>query len=146
MEIMLDYIEDWLLETERKKMVHPFKIYFYLDGVCYPDDEWIDNGAIIVGWWLYSLYLLKKGSQEEDFVFMEGPYRLKVSRVSDTEYFKVSTGDLRKTIEVSLTDLSLAITNCAKKIIEIFLRYGIAEPACMALEKGVNDVWSLKPK
>lgn len=136
MEIKIDYIEDWLKKCDAKNMLHPFLIYFDLDGVYYPDNEWYDNGAIIIIWWIESLTYLAQGSSHEELSFMEGPYKIIITR-EHKDIFKITAKGIDKSLHITLSDLSNEILKCAKTIVDIFSKNNITNYR-IDLEKAIS--------
>ncbi len=74
MEIVLKFKDEWVEEYGAKNRLIPAWIYLQHEGKCYPDDDWIDNPTVLLGWWLHSVSDLLKGGEGQGISFMEGPF------------------------------------------------------------------------
>ncbi len=80
MNILLKFREDWLQDYKDKdQSLVPAWIYFEHNGEFYPDDDWIDNPATLLGWWLHSITELLQGREGQGLSFMEGPFFIKIT-------------------------------------------------------------------
>ena len=77
--------------------------------MAYPVDDWIDFGVVIRGWWMLAAQRLLRGSAEEEFSFMDGPFELRVRRLNGE-------------VEVTGTDPQVAWTLPAKSLIDELIR------------------------
>ena len=56
-------------------------IWLEFNGNCFPEHAWNDLVIVVMGWWLAALLRLQRQeSQRETIDFMDGPYRLEISR------------------------------------------------------------------
>lgn len=83
MQIKIEFRDEWLTEYKEKIDLVPAMIYLENEGVQYPDDEWIDNPCILLGWWMHSVSELLLGAEGQDISFMEGPFFLKTTISGD---------------------------------------------------------------
>jgi len=58
----------------RNPELTPAFIYLESNGECYPDEKWVDNPAVILGWWVYSYLDILKGGVGQGICFMEGAF------------------------------------------------------------------------
>lgn len=76
MKIVVD-IND---EMKRQNSSNPELTSMFLclehEGHYYPSEDWIDNPAIVLGWWLFSITDIINGGEGQGFNFMEGPYSI----------------------------------------------------------------------
>jgi hypothetical protein len=64
-----------------------FGIYIRMGAAVFPSADWRDFGIVILGWWAAELRALK--SRQTDVAtlrFMEGPYELRITVVSDDRW------------------------------------------------------------
>jgi hypothetical protein len=69
--------------TSTRSLV-PARVCFQLGGLFYPDSDWIDNILIIIGWWCDEAVRLKRGLKSVRLNFMEGDFRVLVTREKNT--------------------------------------------------------------
>lgn len=54
-----------------------FEVTWEDNGIHYPMENWSDFGDVILGWWGTTIVQLLEGSDEGEFLFMDGPYSVK---------------------------------------------------------------------
>lgn len=136
MKLETDF-DDALMNKYSRRGAEPiFGIYWTHNGVSYPEKGWIDFGSIVLDWWLIAATALLNSSREEDFVFMDGPYRLSVRSVGDL--FHVSMSDTPDPWKVSQELLVGELLSGAKRV-----RAKLAElqiPDNTGLEIGIKEL------
>lgn len=53
-------------------------VYWDLDGISFPDDQWSDFVVVILGWWIGEANRLLAGQRHGRLSFMDGPYQIEV--------------------------------------------------------------------
>ena len=87
MKLCVDF-DDALIERYVRRGGNPlFTIYWKQGGAAYPEEQWLDFGSVIIGWWLVAAKSLLDGAVEAEFPFMDGPYRLKAHRFGNVVHF-----------------------------------------------------------
>ncbi|MDX8346147.1 hypothetical protein [Rossellomorea sp. YZS02] len=83
MDIKLVVDNDGIREVDRNKLA---KIYFLVDGVAFPEEEWVDFKDILP-WWENAL-LASDSQSVLTLHFKDGPYKIKCLR-SDGDQMRV---------------------------------------------------------
>ncbi len=78
MKLQLRFDDDLIRKYVEREADPFFGICWLHNGIAYPEAEWLDFGSVILGWWLMTATSLVRGSLEEEFLFMDGPYALSV--------------------------------------------------------------------
>lgn len=78
MKVQLRFDDDLIRKYVQREADPFFGIYWLHNGIAYPEEGWLDFGSVILGWWLMAATSLLRGSLEEEFLFMDGPYALSV--------------------------------------------------------------------
>ena len=140
MHLHLDFEIPWLLKYEKRGISPIFKIFWEINGEYYPEEEWVDVGATILGWWLVALERIKDGGKHEELVFGEGPFRLKL--VVDPKANRVSVGTEKRPsiLELPLDELVGEVIKAAKTTIAKFKEMGIAQSDQENLLMGIRRV------
>ncbi len=70
---------DYLLALDAHKGKPPnFIIYWQHSTHSYPEQGWLDQGCLLLNWWLKEWRDLKAGAKQVTFHFFEGPYEMRV--------------------------------------------------------------------
>lgn len=88
MKIILKFNDEWVEEYGNKGSLIPAWIYFEHQGEFYPDNDWIDNPTILLGWWLYSIEEILLSKEGQGLSFMEGPFHINIYEDDDNLIFK----------------------------------------------------------
>lgn len=78
MKLHVDFDEELMSRYHRRGASPFFTIYWTHSQEAYPNEDWLDFGSVIIGWWLIAATSLLHGALEEEFLFMDGPYALAV--------------------------------------------------------------------
>ena len=73
-QIVLRIKDEWIQDFKSKGGHMPGWIYLEMNQKFYPDDDWIDNPIVILGWWLNSIRDVLNGRENQGICFMEGPF------------------------------------------------------------------------
>ena len=136
MDIVISFNEEWLEEYKKDSLI-PAWIYFRHQGRCYPDDEWIDNPEVILGWWLHSITELIEGKAGQGLCFMEGPFF--VSAEIKGGSFILKSEDKQIDWRVDKKELADSLIKAANKTSRKFHEHGLLE-ASRKLNEGVSDL------
>jgi hypothetical protein len=81
--LMTEDLNTLSTQVAREKLT--FRISWEHNGTYYPAKDWTDFGCIIIGWWVSGVIKLQRGSSQEEFTFMDGPYSIaaRFNRVSE---------------------------------------------------------------
>jgi hypothetical protein len=82
--------DEGLVEFHPTKENSPLPIWIRFNDHCYPQQGWIDAGALILSWWADSLTSLSLRKRVTELSFMEGPYRVLV-REHGAEWYLMTT-------------------------------------------------------
>lgn len=80
MNIHVSFDDELLYRYDQRNSPSYFCIYIEVNERIYPDRSWMDFGAVILGWWQRACVELLEGNKEVAFVFMDGPYRLRLKQ------------------------------------------------------------------
>ena len=98
-----------------------FTIYWTQDQAAYPEEQWLDFGAVLLSWWLIAARSLLEGAAEAELSFMDGPFRLKARRVGNLLY--VSADDQpwqwRTPLETFVAELLRATSQVQQKFLDL---------------------------
>ena len=77
MEIIIDFDDDLLKKYNTS--IGPLLFDFCVQNEkleYYPEKEWLDFGAVILGWWSTEIIDIANGKNKGELLFMDGPYQL----------------------------------------------------------------------
>ena len=117
MNIVVKINEELLKNNSSTPDLTSMFLYFEHEGICFPSDDWIDNPAVVFGWWFYSLKQMLDGESGQGFSFMEGPFCLDAT-LSDG-ILELSSLKEKISWQVELKEFGLALIkgmNCASRI------------------------------
>jgi hypothetical protein len=77
MDIVVSFEDQSIVSDSRRGAPLVFGIAWEHEGTYYPSRDWQDFGAVIMVWWLAAASRLATEADEEDFLFMDGPYLIK---------------------------------------------------------------------
>ena len=140
MHLHLKFEIPWLLKYEKRGKSPIFKIFWEINGEFYPEEEWVDNGSIILSWWLVALEKILEGSKNEDLVFMEGPYRLKLRVNHKERTITVGTGKQPNILESQIDAVVGEVLGAARTTISKFEELNIAQADREDLMEGIRRV------
>jgi hypothetical protein len=128
MNINLKFKNEWLMEykqrTKNQNLV-PAWIYFEHDNECYPDDDWIDNPAILLGWWFTSFVDLMQGGQGQGFDFMEGPYSFNAT--IENNFVVLKSEDNKVSWKVDKKEFVDELIRAGNEVARNFYKFGLTE-------------------
>lgn len=102
-------------------------IYFSYNDQCFPEKCWDDFVVVILGWWhkaLLNLIRSPRNGVVEEFLFMDGPFLVKVKKLYDDVIKLVFIEERLKskhiyfTCQTSIHHLKNALTKNAKLLLE----------------------------
>lgn len=114
MKLCVDF-DDALIEKYVRRGSNPlFTIYWKQGEAAYPEEQWLDFGSVIIGWWLVAAKSLVEGAAEAEFPFMDGPYRVKAGRFGNMVHFSADKEAWvwRTSIDILVSEL----LNAAEKV------------------------------
>jgi hypothetical protein len=116
MQIIISFDEQLLARWDRRRDLLLFNIAWHFDGQYYPEKHWIDFGLVVIGWWFTVIDRLWQGVQEEEFLFMEGPYLIKAIQHQEEGIVELIPERFEVTWRVPLTELSNELIRVAKEV------------------------------
>jgi len=126
MHINLKFKDEWLLDykqrTENQNLV-PAWIYLEHENEYYPDNDWIDNPAILFGWWFTSIVDLLQGGIGQGFDFMEGPYSININ--IDNDLIILNSDDNKITWEVNKKEFIDELIRAGNEVSRTFYNAGL---------------------
>lgn len=140
MQVVMRFHEDLMLKDEKVRSILSTGIWWEHHGYCYPETEWIDNGNIILGWWLSAILRLMMYSDDETLFFMEGEYslRLRINRNDATVQIALEEDDVTWTC--SLLEIANAVCDATLLLCDELARLRIRESERAGLMKIVGEV------
>lgn len=141
MTLQIGFDEELMRQYAARGASPIFDIHWSCDGETYPSHDWIDFGAVILGWWIVAGERLLRGSKEERFLFMDGPYELRARRQDSSLQISATYQPLLWT--VPLQELMVELIRAADTVSQELLRLGIAEQDRRSLDYGVGLLRSL---
>ncbi len=121
MKLCVDF-DDALIEKYARRGSNPlFTIYWKQGDAAYPEEQWLDFGSVIIGWWLVAAKLLLEGAIQAEFPFMDGPYRLKAHRTDNMVHFSADKEAWvwRTPIDTFVTELLDAADKVQQKLVDL---------------------------
>jgi hypothetical protein len=137
MQIVIGFDEQLLTKWDRRRDVLLFRIAWRCDNIYYPQENWIDFGLVILGWWLGIADRLWQGIQEEDFFFMDGPYSIKAIQHQAEDVVELIPRGLDVTCRTSLAQLSDELIHAANEVCSVLAQTEGSEVHRVVLEKGI---------
>lgn len=132
------YFDDDLVEKYRSRSPRILTgIYIEHEDTCYPGSDWVDFGAIVLGWWLHSVTELLKGNDGQDICFMDGPFFLRANIKDDMLCLK--SDDDKVVWEVNKTEFAKELMRASNQMAKKLNEYGFKEMS-MNLNEGVNTL------
>ncbi len=103
----------------------PMFLYFEHKGQYYPCHDWIDNPAVVLGWWVKSVMDLLNLGEGQGFRFMEGPYSLSSDVKKDL--LVLSSDDGVVLWEIDLQEFARELLKAMNKASLIFHKMGVLD-------------------
>lgn len=121
MKLCVDFDDALIEKYVRRGSNSLFTIYWQQEEAAYPEEQWLDFGAVILGWWLVTAKTLVEGALEAEFLFMDGPYRLNAHRFGNQLHFSAE-GEAwlwRVSTETFVSELLEAAAEVKRKFSEL---------------------------
>jgi hypothetical protein len=143
MEINLDFDDELLKKYEARKASPFFGIALQQDNQFYPSEDWNDFGAVILNWWIGTMLHLLSSGRCKEFLFMDGPYEVKVRYRRSTKMMELRPQGLDVIWQVSPRELTEAIVNAAEKVIQKLAQMNTGKVEREGLERAVSKLREL---
>lgn len=127
MRIYTGFDESQLTKYIKKTKPTVFYITWEHDGTYYPDKKWDDFGEVILGWWLNAALRLARGTDEDEFVFMDGPFFIKARYDRETDIVELAPDGLDVVWKIPFKELTAEIIRAARQTTVELKRNGIPE-------------------
>ncbi len=121
MELCVDF-DDALIKKYVRRGSNPlFTIYWQQGEAAYPEEQWLDFGSVIIGWWLVAAKSLLEGAVEAELPFMDGPYRIKAHRIGTMVHFSADKEAWvwRMPIDAFVAELLRAADKVQQKLVNL---------------------------
>ena len=129
-----------LIKRNQTKGPLDFIIYFYHNGIAYPDDVWYDFGGVILAWWLLAATQIVKGNTTATFSFMEGPYALHISSGLTERDLIVKPHGLDEEWTVTREELAQELMEKAEEVINKLNALKIGDSDRSGIEHAMNQL------
>src|SRR5690242_16664917 len=116
MKIRLKFDEATLLKYEQRGSPLLFGISWEHQGLYYPSEDWLDFGAVILGWWFTATNNLLQGAKEEKFSFMDGPYSIQLTPYSMEKLIILEPQGLTVTWKAPLVEIAEELIHAANEV------------------------------
>lgn len=137
MNIVLEFDSDWLEKYASKGELIPARIYLQYGDVCYPDDEWVDNPVVLLGWWLHSVDEILSKGDGQGIAFMEGPFFINVTPKGDQVLLESEDDEI--SWMVPAVDLAKEVMRAANQAAKVLSEVGLHQLASN-LNKGAQNL------
>ena len=130
------------LKKQDTSDINLVSMYLYLEheGKAYPSSNWVDNPAIVLGWWEYTIKSLLHGEVGQGLNFMEGSYEIECFVSGKNVRLKSKDGKIDWSIDVvSFID---SLIGALIKTQECFVELG--ESDMKGFELSINMLNDLK--
>jgi hypothetical protein len=109
---------DYLDSTQRNNLVST--LYIAFGSVSFPEKNWYDF-PLILDWWLHELKEFRQGNQPTAVLrFMDGPFRVEISRKSTAVIAKFYRDDQNLTPELTgQAELEIDLPGTERNLIEV---------------------------
>jgi len=138
MRLHVNFEKSWLLEDDQCGSSPTITIFWECEGKFYPEEDWVDSGAVILGWWMVALERIRDGSKQEELVFMEGPYSLKLAANHQNMNLEIRTQNSPYKWQVQFDQLVKEVLKGANDAVQIFEELNIANRDRETLSEGVR--------
>ncbi|MBV9850962.1 MAG: hypothetical protein JO250_14925 [Armatimonadetes bacterium] len=125
MKLHIEFDEDLMRDYDRRGASPFFTIYWMHSQAAYPEEGWMDFGAVVLGWWLVTAKQITEGAQEGELTFMDGPFRMKIWSVGDD--LSVSAADLDQPWQVAQETFVNELLAGAKRVQRKLQELGLAD-------------------
>jgi len=142
MEIKVAFDEERMRRYHDRGSPLFFGIHWARQEEAYPADNWLDFGAVILGWWLGAAAKLVEGSTEQKFSFMDGSFSLTARREGDLLRITGETEPVAWTIP--LEEVTAAVIRAANEVHRELLRLDMAIEEREGLASGIHQLERLR--
>lgn len=143
MEIKLDFDNELFKKYEARGASPFFGIALQQDDQFYPSEDWKDFGAVILNWWMETMLHLLGSGRCKEFLFMDGPYEVKVRYRRSTQMMELRPQGLNVIWQISPKDLTEAIVNAAEKVMQKLAQMNTGRLEREGLEQSVSQLQEL---
>jgi hypothetical protein len=140
MKVFTQFDDELLARYAKRGSPPMFTIAWEVNGVCYPSRDWIDNGTVVLGWWLVVARRMATGEDTGKFAFMEGPYSLDAKLSRERGAVELVPEGLDVTWAVSFSDLVKELIAAAEMVCRKIAPFKGTEKERASLEKGGADL------
>ncbi|MCB0036461.1 MAG: hypothetical protein KDE51_20655 [Anaerolineales bacterium] len=115
-----------------------FGIAWRFDDTFYPDENWMDFGIVILGWWFHAAVNLAKGEKELTLPFMDGPYRVRVTVNNNEKNLTIAPDGTNIRESISFKNFCIELIDATNKIIEKLCELKIDESNVHVLKQYIE--------
>lgn len=108
------------------------------DGQADPVEECVDFGPTILGWWGLALTRVIIGSDAESFMFMDGPYHIRVRYELEEGIIRLEPPGTAWNWTTTIRDLVDVLTDSTTTVVVELKRLDVAPKQITGLERSVQ--------
>lgn len=112
-----------------------FGLRIKFDETCFPDQKWMDFGGVVLGWWMFQYVRLRNDEVDVSFSFMDGPFRLNLSRSNDDVTFTLPSGEVVG--KALMPEIEESLRSAGRRVIDHLSRRNVDEAGCKSLSLGI---------
>jgi hypothetical protein len=135
MQILVSLDEQLLAKYDKRGAPLFFGITWEHEGIYYPERSWMDFGVVILGWWFAATLRLRQGTDEDKFLFMDGPYAIKAKYYRQEDTLELIPEGLDTIWKVPFNELAKELIRTANGVYRELKRFGIGENDQINLNK-----------
>ncbi len=140
MKIQVKFDRRILARSIQRDGLSMFEIAWKMGRSWYPSKNWLDCGAVILGWWLVVMLGLAKGNSKGKFAFMEGPYAIFAEYNRKSGFVKLVPQGLDRKFLVPFCDLSTELLTATNTVVRRLGKFRRSKAERAALKKGVVNL------
>lgn len=138
MQLHLYFDEQTLRRYHERSNTSFFGIYWQHENTFYPSSNWTDFGSTILGWWVTAAINLFHGSRNEELLFMDGPFCIKVTRKEALLDF--AADELSIPCECSLQQFISLLIEAATLVVDELKRIDVDHAGQRSLTIGIKKL------
>jgi hypothetical protein len=139
-DIVLGFEEDQLRRDAAEGRNLICSISFRFDEGHYPEQLWWDSAVVLLGMWMAETIKLARGENRVEFLFFEGPFRLVLSKVPDSNLLQVAAADSSQRDTVTVDAVVDMLADSTRALSSELSRLGIRREESSRLERLMSEM------